>query len=560
MGGLYRISYKNRKQCILPFSELNDKPYKTFDLIYEDHDKNIYVKDMGEKLYLLSPDVKKKRDVGTNEVDVGANADYVLKTTFDLPATLRQMAEDSSMIYLGSSEGLFIIHKKDFRLEKSPLQADLPFVSINNLMLSKNKIWLTGNGGLYSYDMLTKTGRLFTVEDGLPSNRFSEFCAATNRYGQYFAGTNNGLLAFYPDKLNDTIYPPRAQLTGIYVNDSARSFVVNPQELSTISLSHDQNTFSFDFSCISFQHASAGIYEYKLDGFDDHWINSGNSHYTRYSRIPPGQYHFHLRMKDARGVISPYTKTLDIEIKKAFWQTTAFILFMAALLILAIWLAIREWFAIKIRKQRRVFERQQAIEKERTRIATDMHDDLGAGLSRIKFLSETIGMKKQMQQPAEEEIQSIAGYANEMIGKMGEIVWALNEKNDSLSDLLSYTRSYAVEYLYENNIDCEVHMATEFPGIFVSGEFRRNIYLAIKEALHNIVKHARANKVVIKIFIDRWLTISIHDDGIGFDAGHIRPFSNGLNNMKKRMTEIGGKLEMVRDKGTTVVLSAPLTL
>ena len=110
-----------------------------------------------------------------------------------------------------------------------------------------------------------------------------------------------------------------------------------------------------------------------------------------------------------------------------------------------------------------------------------------------------------------------------------EIVWALNEKNDSLSDLLSYTRSYAVEYLYENNIDCEVHMATDYPGLFVSGEFRRNIYLAIKEALHNIVKHARASKVVIKIFIDRWLTISVHDNGIGFDAGHVRPFSNGLN-------------------------------
>ena len=94
-----------------------------------------------------------------------------------------------------------------------------------------------------------------------------------------------------------------------------------------------------------------------------------------------------------------------------------------------------------------ILEKQQAIEKERTRIATDMHDDLGAGLSRIKFLSETIGIKKQQQQPIEEEISKIRDYTHEMIDKMGEIVWALNEKNDSLSDLLSYTRSYAVEYL-----------------------------------------------------------------------------------------------------------------
>src|SRR6185437_205170 len=116
--------------------------------------------------------------------------------------------------------------------------------------------------------------------------------------------------------------------------------------------------------------------------------------------------------------------------------------------------------------------KKRAVEKERTRIATDMHDDLGAGLSRIKFLSETIHLKKQMGQPVkEEDLGNIGRFANEMIDKMGEIVWALNEKNDSLSDLLSYTRSYAVDYLLSNGIDCVVD--AEMDGCanrFVSGE------------------------------------------------------------------------------------------
>src|SRR6266513_3484421 len=99
-------------------------------------------------------------------------------------------------------------------------------------------------------------------------------------------------------------------------------------------------------------------------------------------------------------------------------------------------------------------EKKQAVEKERTRIATDMHDDLGAGLSQIKFLSETIGMRRQKHLPIEEEIDSIRTFSHEMIDKMGEIVWALNEKNDTLSDLLSYTRSYAVEYLVQNGLTC----------------------------------------------------------------------------------------------------------
>src|SRR5689334_7942805 len=110
-----------------------------------------------------------------------------------------------------------------------------------------------------------------------------------------------------------------------------------------------------------------------------------------------------------------------------------------------------------------------------------MHDDLGAGLSRIKFLSETIGIKKQQQLPIEEDISKIREYSHEMIDKMGEIVWALNEKNDSLSDLLSYTRSYAAEYLAQNGIHCVISLPEHLPAIAVSGEFRRNIFLAVKE-------------------------------------------------------------------------------
>ena len=186
-----------------------------------------------------------------------------------------------------------------------------------------------------------------------------------------------------------------------------------------------------------------------------------------------------------------------------------------------------------------------------------MHDDLGAGLSRIKFLSETIEMKKHMDEPIDTEISSIGHYANEMIGKMGEIVWALNEKNDSLIDLLSYTRAYTVEYLLNNGIQCQVNAPNVFPSVFVSGEFRCNIHLTIKEALHNIVKHASATLVVVNIETDGILRIRLQDNGVGFDGRSIRPFSNGLNNMQKRMSDI---LASSRYCGTMVplLLTAPL--
>jgi signal transduction histidine kinase len=187
-----------------------------------------------------------------------------------------------------------------------------------------------------------------------------------------------------------------------------------------------------------------------------------------------------------------------------------------------------------------------------------MHDDLGAGLSRIKFLSETIGIKKQQHEPIEEDVNKIREYSHEMIDKMGEIVWALNEKNDSLSDLLSYTRAYTMEYLAQNGIDCKTEMPDNFPAVFVSGEFRRNIFLTIKEALHNVVKHSQATEVKLTININHHLTIKLKDNGTGFDQNNIRLFSNGLSNMESRVKEIGGKIEISNKQGTLVNLSIPL--
>jgi signal transduction histidine kinase len=241
-----------------------------------------------------------------------------------------------------------------------------------------------------------------------------------------------------------------------------------------------------------------------------------------------------------------------------WWQTWWFrvtLVLAAGGLIL---LLIRYYIRSKLEIERTRLEKKRAIEKERTRIATDMHDDLGAGLSRIKFLSETIYLKKEMGRPVQDDIRTIGRYAGEMIDKMGEIVWALNEKNDSLNDLLSYTRSYAAEYLMQSGLQCFVESPGEAPCCMLSGEFRRNVYLTIKEALHNIVKHAQARKVVLRMVIDGHLIITIEDDGVGLDPDRARPFGNGLHNMQQRIRDIGGHLLINGNAGTRIYLSVPL--
>jgi len=142
---------------------------------------------------------------------------------------------------------------------------------------------------------------------------------------------------------------------------------------------------------------------------------------------------------------------------------------------------------------------------------------------------------------------------------MGEIVWALNEKNDTLNDLLSYTRSYAVEYLGQNGINCRVKEPEYIPQLNVSGEFRRNIYLTVKESLHNILKHAQATEVLMMIEINKMLTIRIRDNGISLNNAAKSEFGNGLNSMRNRMKELNGSFEIESNIGTEVIIKAPLS-
>jgi len=218
----------------------------------------------------------------------------------------------------------------------------------------------------------------------------------------------------------------------------------------------------------------------------------------------------------------------------------------------------RWYFTSKIRRQKREFERQQLIEKERTRIATDMHDDLGAGLSRIKFLSQSILTRRMNDEIIKPELEKITSFSDEMSEKMGEIVWALNEKNDTLADLVAYARSYAMEYLSNHNIECEANTPLHLPGTFITGEMRRNIFLSVKECLHNIVKHAGATKVCFTVELKEIMRIVIHDNGKGIDWNNQRAFSNGIQNLKKRMKEINGEVAFLNEGGTKVSLSIPL--
>jgi signal transduction histidine kinase len=198
----------------------------------------------------------------------------------------------------------------------------------------------------------------------------------------------------------------------------------------------------------------------------------------------------------------------------------------------------------------------QGREEERSRISGEIHDDIGSALTTIMYLSNNLNEKDgKVKTQIANKINATAG---EVVDKMNEIIWSMNKNFDTVDDLLTYIRYHAVELLDSRGICHQFNLPAEIPQLTLSGEQRRNIYLVIKEALHNIIKHAEAKKVTFGFEICSELSIIIHDDGKGIDDNEKSKFGNGLRNMQRRMETLGGTFTISSHEGTTVKITLSL--
>lgn len=219
------------------------------------------------------------------------------------------------------------------------------------------------------------------------------------------------------------------------------------------------------------------------------------------------------------------------------------------------------WTIIDRRRRAEAFAREQAVLHERMRIASDMHDDLGAGLSGLKLRSE-MALRVEKDPAKRQQLQSLANSAGELIGSMRQIIWTMGQDQASLEDWVVYATSYARSYCTENDLQLELAVDPAWPAVPLSVEQRRNLFLVVKEALHNVVKHAQASRVMVNIHMDDGLRIVVADDGTGLPEQAAQGMGNGLRNMHRRMQEVGGSLHVGTgedDRGTRLVLRLSLT-
>jgi signal transduction histidine kinase len=235
-------------------------------------------------------------------------------------------------------------------------------------------------------------------------------------------------------------------------------------------------------------------------------------------------------------------------VQPEFWQTWLFHAFTAlvggAAVAGSVLFITRRRMRLKLER----IERQQALERERTRIAKDIHDHLGANLTRISLLSQSA--QGDLEKPAQAAVQleRIYNTSRELTRSMDEIVWAVNPQHDTLDSLGSYLGNFAQDYLGSINVRCRLDVPLHLPHWPITAEMRHNVYLAFKEALHNVIKHSGANEVTVFLATDDdGFTLALRDNGRGFDPTTVTTpvgRGNGLKNMRQRLEKMGGTFEI----------------
>jgi signal transduction histidine kinase len=211
-------------------------------------------------------------------------------------------------------------------------------------------------------------------------------------------------------------------------------------------------------------------------------------------------------------------------------------------------------------QERERAEKLQAIEAERSRIARDLHDDLGSSLTEISLLADAGPGNPPSPDRAVGRFRTIAAKARALVQALDVIVWLVNPSKDALPFLVGYLGSYAEDYLGASGISCRLKIPLDMPALRLNADVRHNLFLAVKEVLHNVVRHAHASEVQVNFVLKEGaLEIAISDNGLGFDPS-VPVEGNGLANLRQRLAGIGGhcEIEAQRGAGASVRLSLPL--
>lgn len=391
-------------------------------------------------------------------------------------------------------------------------------------------LWVSADNGVFKLNPLSRGVVYYDLEDGLHSLEHSGGAYFRTDEGEMFFGGINGLNTFYPDSIMNDTYAPNVVITSITVLNKEL-----PGEPESVTLSPDEKSITIEFAALDFGNPDENHYAYALEGIDKQWhYTGGNLRRANYSYLPAGSYTFLVKGTNADGIWSPHNASLGIIVRRSFWETWEFYAIVTFLALLLISFLVYYRIANLI-----------AVEKLKAKLAADLHDNVGSGLTEIAFLAEAANhLVASSPDTAAGKMKDAADRARDLVDTMSDIVWMINPKRDSLQDFLLRLRDAFSESLLSRGISMTVTNLEALEAVRLPMDHRQQLYLIFKEALNNSIKHSGCNQIKLDAAERSGvIEITLRDNGSGFNNKQSYQ-GNGLGNMEQRAKLIGGRLSI----------------
>lgn len=457
---------------------------------------------------------------------------------------------DGNLILCSAGRGLAVFNKNKI-INLITVKNKLGSNTINDVIIFNNNIFIATNRGVSCFKY--KNGTLifkfnYDTNEGLLSNKVNALLIKDNLL---YAATSEGLSII---KIQNYILKQPHLLTSI------KFFKVNGinQVLTkTINIDYKKSHLQVHFKTPVFTHPELLIYQYQLIGRNENWVNTSND-FVEFYGLPPGKYTFRVRAK-YNNIVDQEPAEFTFIVTPPFWKTIWFYSLIIISLLVIIYITIRILTKRKLEKQLFLFENERNLALERTRIADEMHDDVGADLSNLLLKIRMDEIKQNSNDSI--DLTGMRKATSNIIKKMDEIIWSLNAQKDTIEGLVNFLAKYHQDLLNSNKMTGKLNLPSHIPDLFIRAELRRDIFLTVKESVNNTLKHAKASELSLYISINESIIeICITDNGVGFNHNQ-KKSGNGLVNLQKRAAKNKGSftLSSSENNGTKIILSFPIS-
>jgi signal transduction histidine kinase/ligand-binding sensor domain-containing protein len=335
-------------------------------------------------------------------------------------------------------------------------------------------------------------------------------------------------------------------------NPHPNRILLPPGHAQLVEFHFTANTL-IDSKHVRFRYRLRNLNErWKAMSTETRWGAITTERIARYTNLRPGNYAFEVTAADNNGTWNPEPATVEISVAPHFWETRTFYI-LCGLAVVGLAAAIQ---AYRLRWQRRILklEQQRALANERARIARDLHDDLGTALTGLALELDVAGRAAKTDSGMTERLNQTAEHTRQMAERMREVVWSVNPKCDTLSSLAGFLEQQVSQFLRNDTISARVEFPENIPPLSLGADARHQLALSVREALTNVVRHANATEVILRLALNQdHLLVQVKDNGKGFRLG--TPNGHGLENMKSRLSQIGGSFECMSDERTGTIVS-----